>query len=78
MTVAVWKPTREEVQVLNEYHYALIIYDGAVFNWLNRFDIRGNAEEHQRLTDEKEKAEQACRNLRADLDKLRADHSSLL
>jgi hypothetical protein len=55
---------------LNEYHSALIIYYGAVSNWLKRFDIEGNDEERQRLTDEKDKAEQACRNLRADLDKL--------
>jgi hypothetical protein len=75
MTVAVCKPTRKEVQVLNEYHSALIIYYSAVSNWLNRFDIQGNDEERQRLTDEKAEAEQACTNLRADLRKLRADHS---
>jgi hypothetical protein len=62
--MAVWKPTREEVQVLNEYHSALIIYYGAVSNWLKRFDLQGNDEERQRLTDEKDKAEQACRNLK--------------
>jgi hypothetical protein len=73
--VAVWKPTRKEVQVLNEYHYALNIYYGAVSNWLKRFDTHADAQEHQRLTDEKDKAEQTCRNLRADLDKLRVDHS---
>jgi hypothetical protein len=72
MTVAVWKPTREEVQVLNQYHYALLIYYDAVSNWLGTFNIQGNAEERQRLTDEKDKAEQTCRNLHADLDKLRA------
>jgi hypothetical protein len=74
MTVAVWKPTREEVQVLNEYHYALITYYGAVSNWLKRFDIQTNDGGHQRLTDEKEKSEQACKHLRADLDRLRSDH----
>ena len=75
MTVAVWKPTREEVQVLNEYNHALIAYYDAVSSWLKRFDMQGDGEERQRLTQEKDKAEQACRNLRADLDKLRADHS---
>ena len=70
--MAVWKPTREEVQLLNEYHYALLIYYDAVSNWLSTFDIQGNAEERRRLTDEKNKAEQTCRSLRADLDKLRA------
>jgi hypothetical protein len=40
MTMAALKPTREEVEVLNEYHSALIIYYGAVSNWLKRFDIR--------------------------------------
>jgi hypothetical protein len=73
--MAVWKPTRQELQVLNQYHYALLIYYDAVSNWLKRSDIQGNSEERQRLTDEKNKAEQACRNLRADLDKLRTDHS---
>jgi hypothetical protein len=67
MTVAVWKPTREKVQVLNEYHYALIIYYGAVSNWLNGSDIPAEAEKRRRLTDEKDRAEQACRNLGADL-----------
>jgi hypothetical protein len=28
--VAVWKPTREELKILNEYHYALKIYYDAV------------------------------------------------
>ena len=74
MTVAVWKPTREELHALNEYHYALNIYYGAVLNWLNRIEIPENGEERQRLTEEKDKAERACTNLRADLDKLRADH----
>jgi hypothetical protein len=73
--VAVWKPTREEVQVLNEYNYALTIYYGAVSNWLNGFDLPPNGEERGRLTDEKDKAEQACRTLRADVDKLRTDDS---
>jgi hypothetical protein len=71
MTVAVWKPTREEVLILNQYHCALLIYYDAASNWLSTFDFQGNAEERQRLTDEKNKAEQTCRNLRADLDKLR-------
>jgi hypothetical protein len=72
MTVAVWKPTREEVQILNQYHRALLIYYHAVSNWLSTCDFQGKAEERQRLTDEKNKAEQTCRTLRADLDKLRA------
>ena len=71
----VWKPTRDELQVLNEYHYALTIYYRAVSNWLNGFNVPAKAEERRRLTDEKDKAEQACRTLRADLDKLRTDHS---
>ena len=71
----VWKPTREELRVLNEYHYALTIYYAAVSNWLNGFDLPRNGEERGRLADEKDKAEQACRTLRADLDKLRTDHS---
>jgi hypothetical protein len=73
--MAVWTPTREELQLLNEYHHALNIYYGAVFNWLNRFDTHADAEEHQRLTNEKDKADRASTNLRAALDKLRADHS---
>jgi hypothetical protein len=75
LAVPVWKPTREELRLLNEYHYALTIYYSAVSNWLNGFDLPRNGEEHRRLTDEKDKAEQACRNLRADLDRLRTEHS---
>jgi hypothetical protein len=74
LAVPVWKPTREELRVLNEYHYALTIYYAAVSNWLNGFNLPRNGEERGRLMDEKDKAEQACRTLRADLDKLRTEH----
>ncbi len=73
--MAVWKPTREEVQVLNEYHHALNIYYDAVLNWLDRFDTHAEAEEQHRLTDEKDIAERTCTNLRAALDRFRAAHS---
>ena len=73
--MAVWKPTREELQLLAEYERALNTYYTAVLNWLNRFDVPSDAEDRQRLTENKDEAERICRNLRAVLAKLRADHS---
>jgi hypothetical protein len=73
--VAVRTPTREELQLLAEYHGALNLYYDAVTNWLNRFDVQINTEDRQRLTENKDEAERTCGNLRAVLSKLRAEDS---
>jgi hypothetical protein len=73
--VAVWKPTREESQLLAEYHCALNIYHDAAVNWLSRFDVQMNAEDRQRLTERKDQAERDCTGLRAALAKLRAQEA---
>jgi hypothetical protein len=59
----------EHASFVSRYMRAVIIYHGAVVEWLGRFDVGISPIQWQRLAERMERAERICRSLRAELER---------